>query len=199
MVHERVWHGDFMWRRCCTHDVHVTRSLYLDTARATPLRANKTITTQQPLRPTNPPKLPGTSGGKRQDLHPWKLQRWSPSSLEHPVNKHPVFSEAPEVEFPRASAVLPGGEYLEMPPGYEAGVPHADVHGTLRGVPADGHRPFLHQILEFSALQPGYRRPRHPAHHRHLPRCPLKIGSCARWRQRQRRLRGVWDGVFFSG
>lgn len=92
-------------------------------------------------------------------LHSWKLKRWSPSSLKHPINEHPVFSEAAEVELPRACAVLSRSEYFEVPPGDEAGVSHANVHRALRGVPADGHRPLLHKILEFSALQPGYRRP----------------------------------------
>lgn len=110
-------------------------------------------------------------------LHSWELQRWSPSSLEHPINKHPVFSEAAEIEFPRAGAILPRGEYLEVAPGDEARMSHADVHRTLGRVSSDGDRPFLHQILEFSALQPGYSRARHPANHRHLQSC-LEIWRC---------------------
>ena len=107
-------------------------------------------------------------------LHSRKLQRWSPSPLEHPVHEHPVFPQAAEVELPGAGAVLSRREYLEVPPRDEAGVSHADVHGALRRVPADGHRPFLHQVLEFSALEPGYSRPRHPAYHRHLLRFLLE-------------------------
>lgn len=61
-------------------------------------------------------------------LHPWELERWSPSSLEHPIHKHPVFSKASEVEFPGAGAVFSRSEYLEVSPGDEAGVSHADVH-----------------------------------------------------------------------
>lgn len=101
-------------------------------------------------------------------LHSWKLERWCPSSLEHPINKHPVFPQASEIEFPGATAVFSCGEYFEVSPGDEARVSHANIHWALRGVPANGHRPFLHQIFEFSALQPGYRRPRHHAYHRHL-------------------------------
>lgn len=146
----------------------------LDTARATPQRDNKTITTHRPI---NLYIYFSFTSDKyvKTNLHSWKLERWSPSSLEHTINKHPVLSEASEIEFPGASAVLSCGEYFEVPPRDEAGVSHADVHRALRRVPANGHRPFLHQILEFSALQPGYRRPRHPAYHRHLQRCLVEM------------------------
>ena len=120
-----------------------------DTTRATPPHDNKTITRHEAA---NPRRFYRRSGRVAPVLHPWELERWSPSSLEHPINKHPVFSQASEIELPRARAVLSRGEYFEVPPGDEAGVSHAHVHRALRGVPADGHRLFLHQILEFSAL-----------------------------------------------
>lgn len=149
-------------------------ALILDTTRVTPLRDNKTTTTHEPAGPAH---LYTSIKLVMLILHSWELERWRPSSLEHPINKHPVFSEASEIEFPRAGAIFSRGEYFEVPPGDEAGVSHADVHRALRGVPADGHRPFLHQILEFSALKPGYSRPRHPAYHRHLQRYWWRFGG----------------------
>lgn len=168
-----IWHGHFVWRYRHTSEQHVSVSVLLDTTRATPLRDNKTITTHEHINP----QIFFFSSSKlaMSILHSWKLERWSTSSLEHPINKHPVFSKTSKIEFSRASAIFSRGEYFEVPPGDEAGVSHADVHWTLRGVPADGHRPFLHQILEFSALQPGYSRPRHPAYHRHLLRYPVEV------------------------
>lgn len=127
--------------------------------------ANTTTTTSSS---TGTPVSTTQSAGLNKNSHSGELQRWSPSSLEHPVHEHPVFTEAPQIELPRASAVFSGGENLQMPPGDEARVGHAHVHRALRRVPADSHRPLLHQVFEFSALQPGYRRPRHPAYHRHL-------------------------------
>lgn len=150
-------------------------SVLLDTTRATSLRDNNTITTHEPV---NLIIYVSQSHMAISILHSWKLQRWSPSSLEHPINKHPVFSETSKIEFPRASAIFPRSEYFEVPSGDEARVPHTDVHRTLRRVPPDGDRPFLHQILEFSALKPGYSRPRHPAYHRHLQRYLVEFWRC---------------------
>lgn len=73
---------------------------------------------------------------------------------------------------------------------------HADVHRTLGRVSSDGDRPFLHQILEFSALQPGYSRARHPANHRHLQSC-LEIRRCVFKAETLIPLQGSEDGVFF--
>lgn len=129
-------------------------------------------------------------------LHSWELQRWSPSSLEHPINKHPVFSEAAEIEFPRAGAILPRGEYLQVAPGDEARVSHANVHRTLGRVSSDGDRPFLHQILEFSALEPGYSRARHPANHRHLQSC-WEIWRCVFKAESLTPLQGSEEGRIF--
>lgn len=73
-----------------------------------------------------------TCAWKAETAHSRELQWWGPSSLEHSVYKHPVFSQTPEVEFPRACAIFAGGEYFEVPPGDEARVSHADIHGALR-------------------------------------------------------------------
>lgn len=102
------------------------------------------------------------------DLHPRQLQRRGTPPEEHSVHEHPVFTQTPQVEVSRASAVVGDGKYLQMPAGDEAGVAHAHVHGALGGVPADGYRPLLHHVFEFTALEPGD-RPGRSAYHGHDP------------------------------
>lgn len=108
------------------------------------------------------PPLP-TCSTERGNLHSWELQRRGAASEEHSVHKHPVFTETPQVEISAASAVVAGGEYLQVPPRDEAGVAHAHVHRALRRVPADSHRALFHHVFEFTALEPG-NRPRRCAH-----------------------------------
>lgn len=155
-LNSHIWRGDLAWRFRHTSHQHLS---WLAVARHNTCNEHNKTTTQDIVHLSSYTPLV---------LHSWKLERWSPSSLEHPINKHPVFSKASEVEFPRARAIFSRRKYLKVPPGDEAWVSHADVHRTLWGVPTDGYRPFLHQILEFSALKPGYRRHRHPACDRHL-------------------------------
>ena len=120
-------------------------------------------------------------------LHPRELQRGCPTPQEHPVHEHPVFAQASQIEISTARSIFTRRENLQVSPGYEARVAHADVHGALRRVPPDGHRAFLHQVFEFSALQPGDRRPRQPANHRHLKelgglfhKCLVETPECRR-------------------
>lgn len=45
-----------------------------------------------------------------------------------------------------------GSENLQVPPGDETGVAHADVHRALRGVAADGYWALFHEVFELAAL-----------------------------------------------